>query len=251
MYVVRRNARWQLLFSLVGTGLLLIVLPRWLAAQAQAPTLTALPISIPSRTPTPLPLSTVTPTRTPTTGVSLLRVEAITEARIRTAPDLNAQILESVKPGKFFNVVGRRAKWIQIVYPAAPSGRAWVYEDVIKYSGGDPKTIPELDAGSVPTANVQTAAVQLTAQFITGTPGAPGTATAIQAVATGVFTAVAANTTPSGPLPTFTFPAPMLEPTLPARASAVPQGGLPPIVPIIGLGVLGVFGLLISVLRRG
>lgn len=219
---------------------------------AQNPTLTPLVISYPSSTPTPPPLLTVTPTRTPTTSVSLIRVEAKSEARIRTAPDLNAQVLETAKPGKFFNVLGRRAKWIQVVYPAAPSGTAWVYEDVVSFSGGDPKTIPELDAGLVPTANVQTAAVLQTAQFITGTPGAPLTATAVQAVATGMFTKVAdSGGTPLGPLPTFTFPAPILEATLPARASVSTQSGMPPIVPIIGLAVLGVAGLLVAFLRRG
>jgi hypothetical protein len=75
----------------------------------------------------------------------------------------------------------------------------------------------------------------------------------MQASATGVFTRAAddAGRQPGVPLPTFTYPPPFVEATLPSRSAAVSRGGLPPIVPIIGLATLGLAGLFISSLRRG
>lgn len=214
---------------------------------------TPLQIFIPTRTETPVLEPTVTPTRTPTVSRSLIRVQARIEANIRTAPDLNAQVLRKVTPGVFFAVVGRRGKWLQIQFSESPTGLAWVFEEVVEITGGDPSTIPEVDIAAVPSPNVATGAAQETASFITSTPGAPGTATALQAAATGVRTLVAiSNQNPGAPLPTFTYPPPFIEATLPARATAVASpGGVPPIVPIVGLGAVGLMGLFISALRRG
>jgi hypothetical protein len=232
----------------------IVMLSIYQRAAAQDATITPLPIVIVSRTPTEVLNPTVTPSRTPTPDFTLIRVEARVEANVRTAPSLDAQILTRIIPGQFFAVTGRYARWLQIRFDRSPTGIAWVFEDVVNISGGDPSTIPEVGFEAVPSPNVETAAAQQTADFITATPGAPESATAIQASATGVFTraAVAGGIpAPGEPRPTFTYPPPFAEATLPARAAAVSRGGMPPIVPIVGLAALGLAGLFISSLRRG
>ena len=87
------------------------------------------------------------------------------------------------------------------------------------------------------------------------TPGGIESATALQLSATGVIAVNANGTaiapTSGQPLPTFTFPPPLIEATLSPRINAVSaQGSIPPIVPIIGLSAVGLLGLLISGLRR-
>lgn len=240
-----------LLISLLGVRLLGGELP---AVRAQGNP-TPPQLVIPSLTPTVELLPSVTPTRTPTVNVGLIRVEARLEANIRTAPSLDAQILRKVGPGQFFAARGRYGEWIQIQFELSPTGLAWVYREVVTLSGGDFDSLPPIDLDAVPTANLQTAGAQATAEFLTATPGAPQTATALQAQATGVFTLAAAVPEPivsGAPLPTFTYPPPYAEATLPTRASSVISGGgVPPIMPILALGALGVAGLFISSLRRG
>jgi Bacterial SH3 domain len=220
---------------------------------------TPLPIIIPTRTATILRQTTVTPSRTPTSAVlNQGRVEAKDKsvgANIRAAPDVGSEKLGNILPGQFYAIVQRYNKWIQIQYEKSPNGLGWVYEDIVNITGVDPAAIPTAQPGGIPSPNVATAAAQQTSDYLTATPGAPQTATALQGSATGIFTRVAGNAglepTRSEPLPTFTFPPAMLEATLPPRASAAAsQSGVPPIVPIIVLGGLGLFGLLIAALRR-
>jgi SH3-like domain-containing protein len=220
--------------------------------EAQDATPTPLPAVIVSRTPTPFIEITATPSRTPTPAFSTIRVQAKERANVRSAPSLDSTVYAEILPGEFFAVTGRYGKWIRIEFLRVPAGLGWVFEDVIEATGGDLATLPELDPNAVPTANIETAAVQQTAAAITGTPGAPGTATAAAAIATGVSTRVAEIPTlmPGEPLPTFTYPPPLQESTLAARGAGLSGSGLPPIVPIAVLAGLGVLGLLASLLRR-
>ena len=220
---------------------------------------TPLPIVIPTLTATVALQPTITPSRTPTSGgPGQGRVEArdkTTGANLRASPDISAEKLGTILPGQFYAIVGRFNKWIQIQYDKSPNGLAWVYEDIVNITGINPAAIPTVVQGAIPSPNVATAAAKQTAEFLTATPGAPETATALQASATGVFTRVAADSTDGpgrvGTLPTFTFPPPMAEATLPARgAAATTQAGVPPIVPIMVLAGVGLFGLLIAALRR-
>lgn len=240
-----------LVLALFGAASTLLVFDR---SAAQDATLTPLSIVVASRTPTEVLFPSITPSRTPTADTTLIRVEAKVEANIRSAPSLDAEILTRIVPGQFFAVTGRYARWLQIRYDRSPSGVAWVFEDVVTISGGDPANIPEIGLEAVPSPNIETAAAQQTADFLTATPGAPETATAVQASATGVFVRPTEQGAPQGPaeiLPTFTYPPPFVEATLPARAASAGRGGLPPIAPIMGLAALGLAGLFISSLRRG
>jgi hypothetical protein len=261
--------RFQRFSRLPVPGALILVLSIFVAstvllagfeqAAAQNPASTPLPIIIPTRTVTPIREVTATPSRTPTNlAASQGRVEArdsTVGANIRAAPSVNAEKLGTILPGQFYAVVQRWEKWIQIQYEKSPSGLGWVYEDIVNITGIDPAAIPTAQPGGIPSPNVATAAAQQTANYLTATPGAPETATALQGSATGIFTRVAGEATAgpsnSEPLPTFTYPPTLIEATVRPRGSATTsQGGVPPVVPIIVLGGLGLFGLLISALRR-
>jgi hypothetical protein len=112
-------------------------------------------------------------------------------------------------------------EWIQIEYPGIPGGLAWVHSSLVTLSPG---YLPIVEPPATPTPLV-TATIDptLAAQFI--------------------VTAVPSR------LPTFTAPPPLEIPTLipeenQASATKVPMGMI-----IAGLGVLGVFGALLSVIR--
>ncbi len=251
-----------LTFGVVGLSIAVIAGLQEVAAQGTVPT--PLPINIPTRTATPAPQITATPSRTPLPGGNVAgegRVEAkdkTTGANIRSSPSTDAEKLGTIFPGQFYAIIGRSSQWLKIQFDKAPSGVAWVYEGVVNITGISPSAIPTIDPSGVPTANLGTSAAKQTAAHLTQTPGAPGTATALQGSATGIFTRVANNLSGGTPgaaqievRPTFTFPPPMVEATLPGRAaSPTSQGGVPPVVPIMVLAGVGVLGLLISALRR-
>jgi hypothetical protein len=257
MQLSQRNM--VLVISLVLISIILMVLFSFGHVTAQDATATSVPLVIPTLTPTTEVLLTPTITNTPTAmAPSLARVEAIdkdTGANIRSAPNLNAEILGTIFPDKFYYVIGRWELWLQIQFDKSPTGLAWVYTGVVNVSGMELEAIPLIDVSAVPSPNLATGAAQQTAQYLTATPGAPQTATALQASATGVFgptnSVVVANPNSNVPLPTFTFPAVIVEATLrPKNITTTAQGGIPPIVPIIVLGGIGLFGLLIAALRR-
>lgn len=115
--------------------------------------------------------------------------------------------------------------WIQIAYPGVPGNVAWVYAPLVVL---DPPgaNLPIIEPPPTTTPRV-TATIDPTfaAQFNLS------------------------DITPTR-LPTYTAPPPVVQPTFaPVEISA--RGGLPPIAAIAGLVLIGMFGLLISVLRGG
>ncbi len=222
------------------------------------PTATAVPLFFPQTTPTEVVQVTITPSRTPTDVIaSAGRIEAKskdTGANLRASPSTDSEKLGTIFPGQFYIIVARYQKWIEIQYDKTPSGLAWVYEDIVNITGIDPAVIPTVSDNGVPTANVATAAARQTADYLTQTPGAPETATAIMASATGIFarnTDTTDQPTDAALLPTFTYPPTIVEATLPPKASdSTNRSGVPAIVPIIVLAGLGIAGLFISGLRR-
>ena len=244
--------------ALFGLGSVLI-LPRVSRAQT-APT--PLPIVLPSQPPSPTPTLATPPSPTPVpTLAGSVIAEAIDKtigANVRQSPDPNLDnIIGRIVHGQqHVQVIGVWAKWYEIEFPLPNSDSivpGWVYSALVTVTG-PVNTLPQVDPNSGATVGPAVAA-QSTANHLTATPGAPGSATALQGSATGVTT-LAPNTgpspTPGGPMPTFTYPPPFAEATLaPHGAAASTGGGLPPIVPIIGLAVIGVLGLLIGGLRRG
>jgi hypothetical protein len=110
--------------------------------------------------------------------------------------------------------------WIQIVYPGVPGGVAWVYAPLVDLSG----TVPIVEAPPTPTPRVTpTIDPTLAAQFLID----------IQPTR----------------LPTYTSPPPVSIPTFEAVDTLRGNSRLPMGFVIIGLTVVGLFGMLISVLR--
>jgi hypothetical protein len=219
---------------------------------------TPVPVQFSTQTPTSTPRQvaatpSITPTAQPGWAVEARSKDA--GANIREYPSVDSAILAKVFPGQFFPVLSRYGKWIQIQYEDSSHSYAWVFEDVVKISGvRNAALIPTSLPDVISTPNPLVYPVTLTAAFLTQTPGAPESATALQGSATGVFAppnATSATLSAGSPLPTFTDPPIFVEATLPARASvAASQSGIPPIVPIIALAIVGLMGLAISALRR-
>jgi hypothetical protein len=112
--------------------------------------------------------------------------------------------------------------WIQIEYPGVPDNIAWVYASFVVLESA--QMLPIVEIPPTPTPRV-TATIDptLAAQFNLGE--APPTR-----------------------LPTFTPAAPVIQPTFEPEEAMQPQG-VPPILALLGLLVVGAFGMVISFLR--
>lgn len=212
------------------------------------------PLQFPSSTATPGP-PTETPTRTPTSAGHPF-VEALSNAtNVRSGPDINASRIGQIYPGTTYAVIGKNYQWYLIEFPNSPTGTAWVHNSVVKLYG-DESAIPDTKLEDVPTIDPAYLNAQATAAVISATPGALATLTAQAGLTpTGIFTpgpGEAATLLPGQPLPTFTFPAYTPTPLVVPRTNPAPttRSGLPPLLPILALGAVGLMGLLVSFMRR-
>lgn len=233
-------------------------------------------VQVPTETPAQINLSPVTQlpadqpnpadataTRTPTPeGIALL--EAKEFANVRAEPSTESAQLGTIRVGEQYNVIGRYVSWIQFEFPSSPTGRGWVYGELVNLSG-NVENIPEVDPYSQASA-LDSAASNATGtqNVITQTPGGVLTATAVSRQLAAPDAASPTNAGTREILPTFTYPPGMVAvaPT-PGVAITTDAAGeqtvapvsngtsLPPIVPILLLGGVGLFGLAISALRRG
>ncbi len=222
---------------------------------AQAPTATPQPVNLSTRAPDSVPDSQATATRTPTPEGQIF-IEAREFANVRAQPDTTAAQLGQIANGERYVALGRYFQWIQFEYETSPTGRGWVFGDLVDVIG-DVTQIPEVtDPGALAPDQAEIDAVG-TQAAVTLTPGGLLTATADSRFA------ALGQATLAGPfiLPTFTYPPGIvLVPTLadplpdatpePQPASTASSGALPPIVPVLLIGGLGVLGLVISALRR-
>jgi hypothetical protein len=111
--------------------------------------------------------------------------------------------------------------WVQIVYPGVDTGVAWVYAPLVRIQGN----LPIVEPPPTPTPLVTpTIDPTLASQFIVDIPATR--------------------------LPTFTPPPPLAIATFPPEETIAGTGGVPIGFVIIGLTVVGMFGLIISLLRR-
>lgn len=112
-------------------------------------------------------------------------------------------------------------EWIQIAYPGAPGGVGWVYYTFVTVVGN----LAIVDPPPTPT---------------------PQTTATIDPTLAAEFQIAPTITR----LPTFTPPPPLEIPTFQSGTSGLIGGGVPMGYLIIALAVLGLFGLLISILGR-
>ena len=147
------------------------------------------------------------------------------QINVRAGPGVGDEypIVGVLQKGETVPALGRSpgGDWIQIVYPTVNGGVAWVYAYLVTLSGGE---LPIVVPPPTPTPRVTptidpTLASQLIIDF--------------------------------GPtrMPTYTQPGPVQIPTYTQAPQAGAPGGLPMGFIIIGLAVVGLFGLMISVFR--
>lgn len=138
------------------------------------------------------------------------------QANLRAGPNQLFDRVGVLLIGQRVPAVGKSPKgeWIQVLYPGAPGGKAWVYEPLVAL---DPPfaNLPIVEAPALPTpASVSTIDPTLAARFVV--------------------------TLEPSRLPTFTAPPPLLIPTYPVetiqQVSGVPMGFV-----IVGLAALGLF----------
>lgn len=245
------------------------------AARAQeAATATPIPISLVTPTPNAtVPLDAPTATWTPT-AAPLAVLEPLDSANVRAEPDVDAQQLGVIRAGEVYTVTGRYFEWYQFQYDGAPSGRAWVFGQLVTISG-DPSTIPDLSEQLLPTTDPLLLSAEQTQAAILLVPGGAETATAsargvvatLQLPSVGGSSGSAADPAATGsigtPMPTFTYPpgvvrvtpAPvgggaLAEENAPLELTQEDIANLPPIVPILVMGVLGAVGLAASRIAR-
>ena len=202
-----------------------------------------------------------TPTRTPTQpGIALL--EAKDFANVRADPSTDAAQLGQIKAGEKYNVIGRYVSWIQFEFQASPTGKGWVFGDLVNLTG-NVDNIPNIDPFAGTQADNAVSGGTATQSILTQTPGGVLTATVLARIANPQGTAAPTDSGTHEILPTFTYP-PGLIPIAPSpgapeatdspdNQSTTPvtnSNNLPPIVPILLLGGVGLLGLALSSLRR-
>ncbi|MFZ6026326.1 MAG: SH3 domain-containing protein [Chloroflexota bacterium] len=124
--------------------------------------------------------------------------------------------------GRTPGVTGEGGDWILISYPGAPDGIGWVFAYVVDTVGEGQLPIVEPPAAP-PPKTTPTIDPTLAARFIVAAP-------------------------PTRP-PTFTAPPPLAIPTYRASSAIAQAPRIPMGFWIIGMGVVGLFGVFISILR--
>lgn len=144
-------------------------------------------------------------------------------ANVRSGPGtLGYEIVGVLVEGQQAPALGRTVvgDWIEIAYPGVPGGIAWVFKDLVEVRGNVP--IIELPPTNTPRVTA-TIDPTLAAQFLVDVPATR--------------------------MPTYTAGPPASVPTFSAATPQTTTGRIPIGFIIVGLGVIGLFGLLISLLR--
>lgn len=228
----------------------------------QSPT----PIIVNLITPTPFSaqqaVATVTPTftATPKGPVLLEARESSGSVNIRAEPDPNSERLGSIAFGTQYPVLRQYFSWYELQYELSPSGRAWVYGELVEIIG-DSTEIQVVDTLEIePTQAPEDLQATETWIAITSAPGGEQTATAsarVLSVPTISDEIADTNVLEITVLPTYTYPPDTiaLAPTEPGlvnnevtrNTSTIPQ--TPPLLPILLLGGFGIIGLLFNSIR--
>jgi hypothetical protein len=164
-----------------------------------------------------------TVTGTPTGPIAIVYSEPEEQINVRSGPGT-----EYPKVGVLLNrqqvpALGATpgGSWVQIAYPGVEGGVAWVYAPLVRIEG----VLPIVEPPPTPTPQfTPTIDPTLASQFIVEIPPTR--------------------------LPTFTPAPPLVIPTFPSEEINTGTGSIPTGFVITGLTVLGLFGLILSLLRR-
>jgi hypothetical protein len=147
------------------------------------------------------------------------------QVNVRLGPGLDYDLVGVLISGQRAPALGRSpgGDWIQIEYPGVEGNVAWVYAPLVNLD--PPGFLQVVELPPTPTPRV-TATIDptLAAQFNL------------------------LDVTPTR-LPTYTPAGPIVQPTISTESDPVSGRGFPPILAILGLLVVGLFGTVISVLR--
>lgn len=165
-----------------------------------------------------------TVTGTPVGAIAIVRDNEQGFVNVRSGPSgVYYEIVGMLVEGSQVPALGRSpgGEWIKIVYPGVPGGVAWIWVDLVDVRGN----LPIVEVPPTPTPRT-TATIDptLAAQFL------------VEQLPTR--------------LPTFTVPGPLLRPTFTQVPALGAPGRLPMGLVLIVMVVLGLFGSLISFLRR-
>jgi len=162
---------------------------------------------------------------TPDSSEAFITVTNPEQINVRNGPStVLYDIIGYMQPGETARALGVSPgrDWVQIEYPAGPGGVAWVYTSLISLSSGNLQIVeppPTVTPRTTPTIDPTLAAAYIFEPTVTR-------------------------------MPTFTPPPPLEVPEF----TALPTGNVRNSVPmgafVIGSGILGVLGYLISLLRR-
>lgn len=143
------------------------------------------------------------------------------QINVRSGPSTDYPIIGVLIAGQRVPALGRSVggNWVQIAYPGVEGGIAWVYSPLVKLEGSPPLVEPPPTPTPKTTPTIDPT---LAAQFIIEIPATR--------------------------LPTFTPPPELVIPTFPAEQQSTGTGKIPMGLIIIGLGVIGLFGTVISYL---
>ena len=144
------------------------------------------------------------------------------QINLRSGPGRSYDLVGTLVMGQWVPALGRTpgGDWIQIAYPGAPGGVAWVYAYLTDVTG----ELPIVEPPQTPTPRTTpTINPTLAAQFVIEMPPTR--------------------------LPTFTPPPPLTMPTFPPEMPMRGSGGQPIGLVIVILGAIGILGAIISLLR--
>ncbi|MEN8172377.1 MAG: SH3 domain-containing protein [Chloroflexota bacterium] len=169
-------------------------------------------------------VSIPTVTGTPTGPIAIVYADPEEQINVRSGPGTDYPRVGVLLNRQRVPALGKTpgGDWVQILYLGVDEGVAWVYSALVRIEGGD---LPIVAPPPTPTPRVTpTIDPTLAAQFV------------LQA--------------PPTRMPTHTPPAPLVIPTFSVEDHSPGTGGIPIGFVIVGLGVFGVFGLLLAFLRR-
>jgi hypothetical protein len=244
----------------ISAALLLLAAIHSLAS-AQPPTATAAPLNLSTIAPQEQEASDATATWTPTPEGQVM-IEARDFANVRAEPDTNATQLGQIRSGDLYPATGRYFQWIQFQFDQ--TRRGWVFGELVNVVG-DVNSLPEIGVSATTPEATEELGAAATLAAVTQTPGGVLTATAIarqNAIVSDLPANAGIEQPSSAILPTFTYPPGVvaIAPT-PGGNAVIPtesntplidasSGGVPPIVPLLVLGGIGLLGLAMSSLRR-
>lgn len=168
-------------------------------------------------------VSIPTVTGTQTGPVAVVYSDPEDQINVRSGPGINYPQVGVLINREEVPAIGKSAggSWIKIIYLGTEEGVAWVYAPLVRITGELPIAEPPPTPTPLTTPTIDPT---LAAQYVSDIPPTRK--------------------------PTYTPPPPLVIPTYPPQENSLGTGGLPMGFLIMGLGIFGVLGIIVSFLRE-